>query len=183
METGLAVGTCVGHPEYGAGTVLGHNEKREVIRIRFDTLGVKELPYPCPGMAIHPGGDGTDAGELLKLHFDRGPGSGSGCRWLLEFSSPKLFSLVQNVHTWAHSKAQTSGASVNLLALENRQMELRITGQGRDGRCRWCRTFRSGLRTAVRRGFGRKAFTLDGSCVFDSAPTPTAYFSVVKANS
>jgi hypothetical protein len=168
MEAAVNVGTCVEHPEYGKGKVLGLSEKKEVVRIKFVTLGVKELPYPCPGMVVLPERGGNNPQEVVKLHFDKGTHNGSGCRWLLDFQGPQVFRLVQDINTWASSKAQLTGASVNLHTLENRKIELTITGRGRDGRCRWCRTFRSALKTAVRRDFGRQAFGLDGSCVFDA---------------
>ncbi|MCX6353596.1 MAG: hypothetical protein NTZ78_01680 [Candidatus Aureabacteria bacterium] len=176
MEASVSVGTCVEHPEYGKGKVLGLSEKKEVVRIRFVKLGIKELPYPCPGMVVLSPEGGIQSQEVLKLHFEKATHNGSGCRWLLDFRGPQLFRLVQDINTWASSKAQLRGALVNLHTLENRQIELTITGRGRDGRCRWCRTFRSALRTAVRRDFGRQAFGLDGSCVFDlgQMPTPAA---------
>ncbi|MCX6357308.1 MAG: hypothetical protein NT045_05445, partial [Candidatus Aureabacteria bacterium] len=61
-----------------------------------------------------------------------------------------------------------------------KKIELTITGRGQDGRCRWCRTFRSGLRTAVRRDYGKEAFVLNGSCMFDTAPSQTACSAVAK---
>jgi hypothetical protein len=170
MESTVAVGACIEHRAYGIGTVLGLSEKKEVIRIRFDRAGVKELPYPCPDLTLT-GSPESSAGErILRLRFDGGAHNGPGCRWVLQFSGAPVFSLVQNIHTWASNKAKLNGASVDLTAIEKQGMELRITGQGRDGRCRWCRTFRSGLRTAVLRGYGSRAFALDGSCMFDRAP-------------
>lgn len=106
----------------------------------------------------------------LTLGFDERGKRGVGCRWLLQLSGPPMLTLVHDISSWAHRKAKLSAAAVNLTALDGKRMELRITGQGRDGRCRWCRTFRSGLRTAVRRGYGPNAFVATGQCVFDVPP-------------
>ncbi|MCX6339808.1 MAG: hypothetical protein NTX71_07800 [Candidatus Aureabacteria bacterium] len=169
METTVAVGARIEHRTYGIGNVLGLSEKKEVIRIRFEKAGVKELPYPCPDLVRTVSPEGAAGERVLRMHFDGASRNGPGCRWVLQFSGAPVFSLVQGIHTWATNKAKLNGASVNLKAIEKQGMELRISGQGRDGRCRWCRTFRSGLKTAVLRGYGSRAFALDGSCVFDQA--------------
>ena len=115
--------------------------------------------------------DGKAAGELhrgsLTLDFDRDGGRGQGCRWLLRFDGAAMPALVRDISSWAHGKAKLEAVAVNLASLDRGRMELRITGRGKDGRCRWCRTFRSGLGTAVRRGCGPQAFVLAGRCVFD----------------
>jgi len=169
METTVAVGACIEHRAYGSGKVLGLSERKEVIRIRFDKAGVKELPYPCPDLTQASSPESGAGERVLRMHLDGSSHNGPGCRWMLQFSGAPVVSLVQGIHTWATKKAKLNGASVGLKAIEKQGMELRIIGQGRDGRCRWCRTFRSGLRTAVLRGYGSRAFALDGSCVFDRA--------------
>lgn len=167
METAIAVGSCVEHRAYGTGTVLGIGEKKEAIRIRFDSMGVKELPYPSSDLAPS-GSPGDDKGSIvLCMHFVGTSLNGQGCRWVLPIPTAAVYSLVRVMHTWTTHKAKLTGASVDLRAVERQKMELRIKGRGRDGRCRWCRTFRSGLRTAILRGYGSHAFALDGSCVFD----------------
>jgi len=178
METTVAVGACIEHRTYGIGKVLGLSEKKEVIRIRFDRAGVKELPYPCPDLMRTSSPESAAGERVMRLRFDGESHNGLGCRWVLQFSGAPVFSLVQNIHTWATNKAKLNGASVDLTAIEKQGMELRITGQGRDGRCRWCRTFRSGLRTAVLRDYGSRAFALDGSCVFDRAPGSAGHDSI-----
>jgi hypothetical protein len=147
--------------------VLGIGEKKEAIRIRFDRVGIKQLPYPSPDLA--PAGSPEDGkGEIvLCMHFVGASLNGQGCRWVLPIPTAAVYSLVRVMHAWTTHKAKLTGASVDLRAIERQKMELRIKGRGRDGRCRWCRTFRSGLRTAILRGYGSRAFALDGSCVFD----------------
>jgi hypothetical protein len=174
MEADLAVGTLVEHSRYGRGRVLGVSEKKEVVRIRFDGLGVKELSYPDSGLSVSPRAHDGGSERALVLRFDGGMKGGPGCRWLIECAGASVSSLVQDISTWANSKAKLQGASISLRGLEKGQMELRISGQGRDGRCRWCRMFRSGLRTAVRRDHGRGAFALEGACIFDEAPRESA---------
>lgn len=167
METAVAVGACIEHRAYGTGTVLGIGEKREAIRIRFDGAGVKELPYPSADLAPAVSPKDGNGAIVLCMHFVGTSLNGQGCRWVLPISTAAVYSLVRCIQTWATNKAKPSGASIDLRAIERRKMELRIKGRGRDGRCRWCRTFRTGLRTAILRGYGRQAFALDGSCVFD----------------
>lgn len=167
METAIAVGSCVEHRAYGTGTVLGIGEQREAIRIRFDSAGVKELPYPSSDLAPT-GSPGDGNGTIVVcMHFVGTSMNGQGCRWVLPIPTAAVYSLVRCMQAWATHKARPHGASIDLRAVERRKMELRIKGRGRDGRCRWCRTFRSGLRTALLRGYGRRAFALDGACVFD----------------
>jgi hypothetical protein len=110
----------------------------------------------------------------LTLDLDRQKSRGPGCRWMLRFNGVPMLTLVHDINTWAHSKAKLEGVAVNLTSLDRGRMELCITGRGRDGRCRWCRTFRSGLRTAVRRGYGPQAFVLAGRCVFDGPGGPAS---------
>ena len=169
MDTAVAVGACVKHPDFGRGEVIGLSERKKAVRIRFETAGVKELPYPCPGLEPGASGEGEVGGGVLRVHLENMPGKGPGCRWLLDFKGAPVVSLVNNITSWANSKAKLNGASVSVSPVNSHQMELRISGQGRDGRCRWCKTFRSGLKTAVCRGFGSGAFSLDGACVFDQA--------------
>lgn len=112
-------------------------------------------------------------GSFLRIRFDGAGGASKGCRWLLELAGGVVPALVYEINTWARSRAKLcSGATVELENCGVRRMELRIVGNGRDGRCRWCRTFRSGLKTAVRREYGRKAFIQEGRCVFDIEKNP-----------
>ena len=167
METAVAVGACIEHRAYGIGTVLGIGEKREAIRIRFNSAGVKELPYPSTDLAPTGSPDGGKDAIVLCMHFVGASLNGQGCRWVLPIPTAAVYSLVRVMQAWATHMAKPMGASIDLRAIERQKMELRIKGRGRDGRCRWCRTFRTGLRTAILRGYGRQAFALDGACVFD----------------
>ncbi len=170
MGAELVVGTPVEHSRYGRGRVLGVSAAKEVVRIRFERLGVKELSYPDPGLSVAAAPRNDGSGRALLLRFDSEAKASPACRWLIECSGPSIASMVQDIGTWASGKAKLRGASVSLRSCEEGRMELRIAGQGRDGRCRWCRTFRSGLRTAVRRDYGRSAFATEGACLFDEAP-------------
>jgi len=159
------VGTYIEHPEYGRGKVLGCSEWRNLIRIRFQNAVIKELPLSGSGTAAH---GGYIEPRVLLLHFESGDNGNSGCRWRIEFRAADLVRLVHDISTWAGGKARVKGASVILRTVESGRMELIVKGRGRDGRCRWCRTFRSGLKTAVRRDFGRQAFGMEGACPFAS---------------
>lgn len=170
MGGDLVVGAGVAHPRYGKGEVVGFSAGRKTVRVRFGETGVRDLPYPCGELAISGPAEGTGDERSLTLGLDAGRGGSPGCRWLMQFTGAPMLTLVHDMNTWANSKARLSAAAVNFTQLERGRMELRITGQGRDGRCRWCRTFRSGLRTAVRRDYGPRAFVLAGRCVFDAPP-------------
>jgi hypothetical protein len=167
METAIAVGGCVEHRAYGTGTVLGIGERKEAIRIRFDRAGVKQLPYPSSELAPASSPEGDKGGIVLCMRFVGTSMDGQGCRWVLPIPTAAVYSLVRVMQAWTTHKTKLTGASVDIRAIEKRKLELRIKGHGRDGRCRWCRTFRSGLRTAILRGYGSKAFVLDGACKFD----------------
>lgn len=165
MNAGLTVGSSISHRRYGSGKVLGLSEKKEVVRIRFERAGVKELPYPDPDLTACPG----ESAGVASLRFEGGSG-GPGCRWMISFSDAAVCALVNDISTWASGKAKLNGARVRLMGAKEGRMELTIAGHGRDGRCRWCRTFRSALKTALRRDYGRGALACHGSCVFDAAP-------------
>jgi len=170
MDGGLVVGTGVMHPRYGKGDVAGFSAGRKTVRVKFAGAGFRDLTYPCAELVVVPPAVGGEEEKSLTLGFDGKKDHGPGCRWLMQFTGAPMLTLVYDINTWANSKAKIEGAAVNLTSLERGRMELRITGQGKDGRCRWCRTFRSGLRTAVRRDYGPQAFVLAGRCVFDGSP-------------
>ncbi|MDD5556011.1 MAG: hypothetical protein PHN82_02050 [bacterium] len=168
METNPAVGGRVRHPCHGDGEVLGVDERRGVVRIRFPGAGVKELPYPFRDGGVPPGAAG---GAVLVMGFAGRPPCGPGCRWRLLLGTAPLAPLVRDIGRWASGKARLEGADVSLKAVGRGEMELLIAGRGRDGRCRWCRTFRSGLKTAMGRTYGREALRVERSCDFET-PRP-----------
>lgn len=170
MDGSVVTGTGGANPPWGSGGMPGAGRDGGGGRAQPGTEKSGAQPHPCAESAIVPSAEGEGGAGALTLDFDGGRERGPGCRWLLRFSLAPMLTLVHDINTWAHSKAKLSAAAVNLTSLERGRMELRITGQGRDGRCRWCRTFRSGLRTAVRRDYGPQAFVLTGRCVFDAPP-------------
>lgn len=170
MDKGVATGAGGAHPRCGNGGMAATGAGRNGGRAQAGTGKSGAPPHPCPVPAIIPPGESEAGAGALTLDFDGKRERGPGCRWLLSFNGAPMLTLVHDINTWAHSKAKLSAAAVNLTSIERGRMELRITGQGRDGRCRWCRTFRSGLRTAVRRDYGPQAFVLTGRCVFDTPP-------------
>ena len=168
MDTGFEEVVLNGHPECGGSVALGVCEENGKALAGFDGVGDKEEKCPCPESGAVESQSGGQNERFLSLRFERPPGEGAGCRWLLNLGEGSLRSLIREIYTWANSRAKlNNGAVIELKSCENRKMELRIAGRGKDGRCRWCRTFRSGLKTAVRRKYGRQAFILDGACIFD----------------
>ncbi|MDD4202571.1 MAG: AAA family ATPase [Candidatus Omnitrophica bacterium] len=74
---------------------------------------------------------------------------------------------VFKLHKWTHSKVEADPKQRKLKELSESILQLKIEGEGVDGRCRWCRTFRTGLRTACENDFGSGAFSQDGYCRFE----------------
>ncbi len=167
MDTHLLVGGGVVHNRYGRGKVLGLSERKGAVRVRFGKLGVKEVEYPSNELKPAVNDESTKGRQCLKLSFDSATQKGTGCRWLIQYSKDSLSPLIRDINIWANAKAKLNGAKIELNSLDKKQMVLHIEGNGRDGRCRWCRTFRSGLRTAVRRRHGLRSFVLEGSCSLD----------------
>ena len=170
MDTRFPIGSFVEHAQFGRGKILGLNEKRGLVRILFTKLGIKVIEYPSADLKDSVSAERQDSKESVELIFCDAVNKEPGCRWYVCYSTGTLQPLVLDIQTWANSKVKLNGAHVTLRPVEKRRMELYITGNGRDGRCRWCRTFRSGLRTAVRRRYGLKAFASNGSCRFHQSP-------------
>lgn len=154
------------HPRYGEGEVAGFGPGRGTVRVWFAGAGLKALPYPCAELAAVPLPEGEEEHRSLTLDFDRTKVSGV----------LPLAVAVQQCADVDHGPrhqflgaqhGETVGAAVTLTSLDRERMGRCITGRGGDGRCRWRHTFLSGLKTAVRRDYGLRAFVIAGRCVFD----------------
>lgn len=168
MDGIVQSGARVSHSRYGNGRILGVSTVKKAIRVEFDRIGIKQLNYPCPELQGCGGNSPATTTAQCAMHFEATQGSKPGCRWVIEHGGPPLATLVGEIKCWTSSKVQTGEAVIDLKPVSKEKMVMKISGYGRDGRCRWCRTFRSGLRTAVRREYGREAFITDGGCIFES---------------
>jgi hypothetical protein len=147
--------------------VLGLNEKKGLARVNFSKVGMKELKLPAAKLEAAEATLQDKHEETLRISYKKRDGDARGCVWLLSYNDDSAAALIHDIRTWTNTKVSLAdGAKVRFDEVKKGELELKINGNGRDGRCRWCRTYRSALKTAVRKKFGRDGYIFNGGCPF-----------------
>jgi len=89
------------------------------------------------------------------------------CLFDINVDSTEAEDLVLKINRWVYTKVRSHTAERKLTVVSPLQLRLEIAGQGHDNRCRWCRTFRTGLKTACEDRFGPDAFLQENTCQYE----------------
>lgn len=89
------------------------------------------------------------------------------CFFDINVDSAAAKELVLEINRWVYTKVRSYTAHRKLNVIAPLQLRLEIAGQGYDNRCRWCRTFRTGLKTACEDRFGPDTFSQENACQYE----------------
>lgn len=95
------------------------------------------------------------------------PQSNTLCLFDIKVDSPDTKDLVLKINKWTYTKVRSNTAHRRLNVVTPTLLRLEIAGEGHDNRCRWCRTFRTGLKNACEEKFGNAAFSQVNFCQYE----------------
>jgi len=107
-----------------------------------------------------------NAENRIAITLTSDPYDNKSCTFDIHATSQESKELVLEVNRWTYTKVRSKTAYRKLNIISSTSMTLIIEGEGFDNRCRWCRTFRTGLRTSAEKRFGEKAFIQRGVCQY-----------------
>jgi ATP-dependent DNA helicase PIF1 len=104
----------------------------------------------------------------VVLRYNGDPYDNQRCIFEINVTTEAAKETVLDINRWTYTKVRSQTANRNLKVLSNDKLRLVIEGEGFDNRCRWCRTFRTGLKTACEKNFGGESFNQEGYCQHES---------------
>ncbi|MBU1086892.1 MAG: AAA family ATPase [Candidatus Omnitrophica bacterium] len=104
---------------------------------------------------------------IIECNFTGSLISNDACSYDIYVRNSDAKKLVFNINHWTYSKVRSRSAYRKMKQVLDNKLQLSIEGQGYDNRCRWCRTFRTGLATACEKRFGKGSFLQDVYCQYE----------------
>ncbi|NQT45885.1 MAG: hypothetical protein HQ593_00210 [Candidatus Omnitrophica bacterium] len=92
---------------------------------------------------------------------------GTVCIFNISAKTKIAIPIIYDTNKWVYTKVRSRTAERKLECISEQELKLGIRGGGHDNRCRWCRTFRTALKTKIINALGEGAFYQDGFCFFE----------------